>query len=504
MKILGLANVFTQLAAQTPERLFAQTDEGPLLFQELSAAADAVALRLEACGVKRGDRVVVMMTNSTALLATIYGLMRAGFVWVPANPQLVGNHLAHIIDTTMPRLILCDVEFEPVLRELPSTQRIDIEVVRDKSLPTSNGASYTCAVPQPSDLAAIMFTSGTTGPAKGVMVSHLMLELAAKSVVECADLVSGDNLFVWEPFYHIGGAQVVLLPIVQDVVLTITNKFSASQFWPQVAAARCTHIHHLGGVVQILLKQPSTSDDRSHNVRIAWGGGCAPAVWRQFEDRFGVQIRECYGMTECSSLTTCNDLGVVGSVGRPMPWFELELIDEAGRKLGPGEGKGEIIVRSSLPGAITEGYFSNPEATAKALQADGFHTGDLGSWDENGMLFFHGRATDSVRSRGENVSAHEVESIANLHCDVEEAAMVGVPSDIGEQDIQLFVKLRKGARLEPADLWNWMAKQLAPYQRPRFISFIATLPRTPSQRVQKHLIEADPHARWEAASSKLR
>src|SRR5690606_21874409 len=128
-------------------------------------------------------------------------------------------------------------------------------------------------------------------------------------------------LFMWEPFYHIGGAQVILLPILREVRLTIVERFSASRFWQQVAEAGCTHIHHLGGIIQILLKQPEGPFDRAHKVRIAWGGGCAVEAWRPFETRFGVQIRECYGMTECSSLTTFNDEDVVGAVGRPLPWF---------------------------------------------------------------------------------------------------------------------------------------------------------------------------------------
>lgn len=497
MQIQGLANRLQDVGASTPERVFATADGHPLTFSALAAAACGVAERLHRRGLKKGDRVVVMMTNSLASLALIHGLLRAGIVWVPVNPSLVGEALAHVIRTTQPSLLICDAGLEPSLAACADADGIPVQVMSDRGLP-SPGEAKDLAYPGARDLAAIMFTSGTTGPAKGVMVSHMMLELAAEAVSLCANLVPGDNLFMWEPFYHIGGAQVILVPLVRDVRLTIADRFSASRFWQQLSESGCTHIHHLGGIVQILLKQPESPFERGHDVRIAWGGGCATEAWRPFEERFGVEIRECYGMTECSSLTSLNDEGVVGSVGRPMPWFEIDIVDESGRVLKAGEGRGEIVVRTSLPGAITEGYYRNPEATAKALQPDGFHTGDLGSWDENGMLFFHGRMTDSVRCKGENVSAFEVESVAGRHPDVLDAAMVGVPAEIGEHDIQLFIQPRAGTNPDPADIWTWMAGQLAPHQRPRYIALMADFPRTPSQRIQKHLLPKQPDGRWEA------
>ncbi len=240
---------------------------------------------------------------------------------------------------------------------------------------------------------------------------------------------------MWEPFFHIGGAQVLLLPLVRNVTLTISDRFSASRFWDELRQAGSTHIHHLGGIVQILLKQPVSEKDRDHNVRIAWGGGCAIEVWRAFEERFGVQIRECYGMTEASSLTTFNDRGVVGSVGRTVPWFTVKLIDKHGAIVRQGKVKSS----STLPSMAL--FFPAITATPEQLPrhcAPKAFTGDLGSWDEDGNLFFHGRMTDSVRCKGENVSAWEVEHVVADHPDVEDCAMIGVAAEIGEQDIKLL------------------------------------------------------------------
>ncbi|SCZ23105.1 class I adenylate-forming enzyme family protein [Afifella marina] len=499
VRIHGLAKNFNELSNRVPERVFAHTPEGPLTFGELSSRADAMISHLSAQGVRAGDRVIVMMRNSPASLALIFGLMRAGMIWVPTNPALVGDGLAHAIKLVEAAIVVCDPNLVETVEHCGATAEKGILPLAGLP-PAVEAASLQEPVLAPDDLVALMFTSGTTGPSKAVMVTHAMLELSAQAAAFCAGLRPGDNLYVWEPFYHIGGAQVIALPLLHDVVLTLRDRFSASRFWADVREAGCTHIHHLGGIIQILLKQPPSPLDRDHDVRIAWGGGCPADVWKAFEDRFGVEIRECYGMTESSSLTTCNTEGAVGSVGRPLPWFTVTVKDEAGKVLGAGEGRGEIIVNTSLPAAIFPGYYRNPEATAKALRDDGFHTGDLGSWNEDGLLFFHGRMGDSIRCRGENVSSHEVESVALRHPDVEECAMVGVPAEVGEYDIQLFIVRRKGSELKPDTLHDWLAGRLAPYQRPRYIAFVEEFPKTPSQRIQKHRLPQAPEGRWDSAT----
>lgn len=498
MHIHGLVRSFLDRAQNSAQNTYATLNGQLCNFGDLYRASEAIGQVLADAGVQAGDRVVVMMPNSPYSLALVFALLRRGLVWVPVNPALIGNALDNVFQTTQPKLAFCEENIVETVRQSAELTGTAIELVTDIRFPQYKGNAPVVDLPQPQDLAAIMFTSGTTGPAKGVMVTHMMLELACHSVALCTDLKPGDKFFMWEPFYHIGGAQVILLPLFHDITLSMTERFSASQFWKQVSETECTHIHHLGGIIQILLKQPESQYDKNHKVRVAWGGGCAPSVWRAFEERFGVQIRECYGMTECSSLTTYNDENVVGSVGRPLPYFDVRLVDENGKVLAPGEGKGEIVVTTTLPGAITAGYYRNPEATAKAVRPDGFYTGDLGSWDEDGHLFFHGRTGDSIRCKGENVSAYEVESVANRHPDVEESALVGVKAEIGEYDIHLFIEPRAGAQPNPLEIWEWLSRRLAPFQRPRYISFVEHFPRTPSQRIQKHLLDTRPETRWEA------
>lgn len=496
MQLRNFSQAFLEIADQHPNRVFAETPDGPLTFAMLSAQADAMAAMLAAEGLRPGAHVMVMMANSPVSLALVQGILRAGFIWVPTNPALVSEGLAHAIRLVEADAIFCDADILPVIEACGARPALGAFVL--DSIPDAVQSPVQRAIPTPDDLAALMFTSGTTGPSKAVMVTHKMLELAGHAVIHCTDLAPGDRFYMWEPFYHIGGAQLLILPFLAEVTLVLRPRFSASRFWQEVSECGATHIHHLGGIVQILLKQPPGPFDRNHRVRIAWGGGCAPDVWREFENRFGLELRECYGMTEASSITTCNRERVVGAVGRPLPWFDVQLKDEAGRVLGAEDGRGEIVVTSDVPGAIFTGYYRNPKATAEALRSDGFHTGDAGSWNAEGMLVFHGRLGDSVRSRGENVSAYEVESVANRHPDVDESAMIGVAAEIGEQDILLFVRPRAGAAPDPAALWDWMAPKLAPYQRPRFIALIDEFPKTPSQRIQKHRLPKEPHNRWKA------
>ena len=181
--------------------------------------------------------------------------------------------------------------------------------------------SWSEAGPQADETFAVMYTSGTTGRPKGVLVSHRMLRLSGEAVALVSAARAGDVMFMWEPLYHIGGAQMIVLPLIRDVTLALVEHFSASRFWEQVRAYEASHIHFLGGILQILLKQPPSALDRTHGARVAWGGGCPREIWLPFEQRFGMRIRECYGMTECSSITTYNDEARSARSASPLPWF---------------------------------------------------------------------------------------------------------------------------------------------------------------------------------------
>jgi len=499
----GFVSLLTTRAATEPERIYARFCGEPVTYAEIERRSAAFAAHLRTRGIVAGDRVAVMMRNSIATIAVVFGLARAGVAWVPVNAQQRGEGLRYLLTHSQPRLVVADAELAPQIAEAMG-QGADLPLLAhapggELDAILAGRELFSEPAPSPDAVFAIMYTSGTTGRPKGVIVSHRMLRLAAESVALLSDAKPDDVFFVWEPLYHIGGAQLLPLPMLRGITLAMVERFSASRFWDQVRAEGASHIHYLGGILQILLKQPPVPRDREHGVRIAWGGGCPADIWPAFRDRFGIDIRECYGMTEASSLTTCNVTGVVGSVGTPMPWFTLKLRDSEGRAVATG-ARGEIVIETSIPGAIFPGYLDNPEATAKALRPDGFHTGDLGSFDPQGNLYFHGRMTDSVRCRGENVSAWEVEHVAAEHEAIEDCAMIGVAADVGEQDIKLFVKPRDGVVIDPQALSGWLGQRLAPYQNPRYIAVVDEFERTASQRIMKHKLSPRLDDCWDRAA----
>jgi crotonobetaine/carnitine-CoA ligase len=497
----GFAPLFERLAAATPERVFARIGERTLTFGVLDQRSAVLACWLRHNGVHPGDRVALMLRNGETALAAMLAIARTGAVWVPVNTQAVGDNLAYVLEHSGPHIVIAEPDLMQVIAtcgaDLRSAMTIEAGALPlGEQSPTSGFAAASVAVDAPF---AIMYTSGTTGRPKGVLVSHRMLRLAGEAAALVSGARDGDVLYLWEPLFHIGGAQMMVLPLIRSVMLVIAERFSAGRFWLDIKASGATHLHFLGGILQILLKQPPAPLDRAHGVRIAWGGGCPEDVWRQFEERFGVAIRECYGMTECSSFTTANLDGLIGSVGRPLPWFDVAVVNEAGGRVAVGE-RGEMVVRERLPGALTRGYFKEPEATAKALRNGAFYTGDIASADAAGNLHFHGRMTDSVRVWGENVSAAEVEEVARKHPAIEDCVMIGVAADVGEAAIKLFVKPKAGMSLAPHVLSDWLAPRLARYQRPRYITIVEEFERTPSLRIMKHKLSKRTDDAWDATA----
>ncbi len=506
----GFLHLFAEKRRDAPEQVFARFNGAPITFAALGRMADSFAAALRRRGIAGGERVAVMMRNSPATLATVFGLAQAGVVWVPVNVQQRGPGLKYILEHCDPRLIVADADLVATIRDcaadlpgVPVATSGDPAAADRLEAMLEDGSSFDEPLPDAADCFAICYTSGTTGNPKGVMLSHGMLRFAGEAVALVSEARAGDVFLMWEPLYHIGGMQLIVLPLTLGITLAMIDRFSAGRFLAQTREYGATHIHFLGGILQILLKQPPSALDRGHGARIAWGGGCPRDVWRPFEERFGVQIRECYGMTEAASITTFNDSGVVGSVGRPVPWLSVELRDESDRPVATGE-RGEIVVRAHAENALFPGYFRNPEATAKALRGGALYTGDLGVFDAEGNLTFLGRMTDSVRCKGENVSAWEVERVVVTHPAVEDCAMIGVAAEVGEQDIKLFVKPKPGETIDPPALSAWLGERLAPFQNPRYIAVIAEFERTPSQRIMKHKLSRETAGCWDRLAAAKR
>ena len=356
---------------------------------------------------------------------------------------------------------------------------------------------------QPDRLVSVTYTSGTTGPAKGVLLTERMYRAAAESAGLAADVRPGDVLFLWEPLYHIAGVQTVVLCLQRGVPCALVERFSASGFWNQVRRYGATQIHYLGDVVGLLMKQPQRPDDWDNPARVAWGAAAPPELWPRFEQRFGVRIQECYGLTEGSSFTTINRDGRVGSVGKPVDHFEVRIVADDGTPLPHGR-VGEIVQRAREPGLVMKGYLNDPDGTREALCGGWLHTGDLGYCDSDGFFYYTGRKSDSIRSRGERISAWEVERVVNACPGVEESAVIGVPSQLGESDIKVLVRPEAERSLDPLELIRWCDWRLAYFQVPRYVAIVDSFPRTPSERIRKEELSRSADDCWDLARSGYR
>ena len=503
----GFLQLFASAVRSEPRRLFARFEGAPISFATLDRQSSTLAAALRRRRIVGGERVAVMLRNSPATLATILGLAKAGIVFVPVNARALGEGLRYVLEHCSPSLVIAEADLVPTIgacgAELPGVPLLSNGEAEGGELLQSlldEEMRFDEPAPDGDDCLAICYTSGTTGEPKGVMLSHAMLRHAGEAVALVSAARDGDTMLMWEPLYHIGGLQMIVLPLLRKVTLAMVERFSAGGFWQQARSYGASHIHFLGGILQILLKQPPSALDRRHGARIAWGGGCPADIWRPFEERFGVEIRECYGMTEASSITTYNESGPVGSVGKPVPWLQVELRDADDRPVPTGQ-RGEIVVHAEDPSALFAGYFRQPAATQRARRGGSLYTGDLGQFDGDGNLFFLGRLSDSVRCRGENVSAWEVERVAAMHPAVEDSAMIGVAAEVGEQEIKLFLQPKPGATIDPEALSAWLGERLAAYQNPRYIAVVEGFERTPSERIMKHRLSRDIRSCWDRLSA---
>ena len=503
-------------ARQTPDAVFGMHDGQDITFRKLDARVNRLAKGLSKLGLTAGRRVAVVMANHPDHIVTFFALAKLGAVWVPINTNLRGASLEYIIERSAPHGLIVDAEFWPYLKPVPAVNDCRALIVRNSAfaeeLPGAHDFAVLAACNPALDRAvlrsperldevrSIFFTSGTTGPPKGAPLTEKMLTTCAAAAGRAADARPGDVFLLWEPIYHTSGAQMCVLALMKPVRLAIVPRFSASRFWNQIRKYRVSKLHYLGGMLDILLKQSPSPNDRNHRVQIAFGAGCHQGAWQQFEQRFGVKIREVYGMTEASCFTTLNQSGKVGSIGQPYPHFEVRIVDDNGKPVAIGQS-GEITVRGREAGLIVEGYLDDSTGGGCKLRDGWLYTGDLAYCDDDGDYYYRGRKTDSFRRRGENISAWEVERVINAHPAVAESAVVGVQAEIGEQDLMVFIRCATGYDLDPLDVIKWCKPRMPYFQIPRYIKFVDKFEKTPTQRIAKDKLASDGQDCWDFEGS---
>lgn len=517
--------VLEQRAAERPDHPVMHWEGRDYTYAAINREANRVAAGMEERGIAPGARCAVMMQNTPAHVFVWFGTAKCGVVEVPINTAYRGDILAHIVTSARVSAMVLDAEFVPIVAriaercpdlrtfivnggDIDDAQRALPGVVLSlDELASGDGADLPRAV-EATTTACIMFTSGTTGPSKGVVINnHFELSFAVV-FNEIVALSAGDVTYNFLPFFHIAGKFILLGTMLADCRMLLRQRFSAGRFWPDVREHGVTVTVGVGGICHMLWAEPRRPDDADNPLRMIYSVPNPHEVQEAFLERFDLQLTEGYGSTEANIVvyTRPGEETPRGTAGRAAPYYNVMIVDEMDRPVPPGTS-GEIVIRARHPYILMEGYDGLPEATLAAFRNLWFHSGDRGHMDENGFLFFHDRMKDAIRRRGENISSFEVERIVNKHPDVAETAAVAVAADVGEDEVKVVVVRNPGAALSEEALLHHCVAEMPYFMVPRFIEFRADLPRTPTQKVRKVALREDgiTPATWdrEAAGFKV-
>jgi crotonobetaine/carnitine-CoA ligase len=448
---------------------------------------ERAASALRAAGVGPGDRVLVTARNTDQYLLTWLALMEVGAVQVPVNPKSSRVEFAGFVQQAAPRLIVTDEDLVPLVGDVP---RVDVSEIFE-AVPDGRGPANV----DERDVAVMIPTSGTTGRSKLVMQTHLAYVMAGEGFPYWLQLTSDDRLMTSLPLFHINApAYSTLGSVAARGSLVLLPAFSASDF---IAAARryeATEFNAIGAMLEILMRQPPRADDADNPIRLSYTGP-SPDRERQLEieERFGFEIVCGYALSETPyGLVWRHGSRPFGSLGSARQHPDLGHVNDA-RVIGDAGpvaagDVGELELRNP---AIMRGYYEMPDETAEVLVDGWLRTGDLVRDNGDETFTFVGRRKEVIRRRGENLSPAEVEAALERHPDVAEAAVIGVPSELSEQDVKAFVTPAPGQAVDVADLHAFAGRHLARFKVPRYFEIVDELPHTPTGRLAKHRLNVE-------------
>ena len=512
---MTLGELVDQAVARDPQKVHLYFQQDQVTYEGLRDMSLRAASMFAGLGVGHGDRVALFLPNGREFLFSWMGLSRLGAIGVPINTAFKAEETGYILNNA----------------------EVSVLVAHHTLLEVANGASQTCpslrhslvvgdgadaypgwkgfgqmlnetpaaSLPSqgkvtPQDVSMLVYTSGTTGNPKGVMMTHEMYVAAGQGFATWTGAAPEDRFFTCLPYFHANAQYYSTMgSLASGASLVLEDRFSASRFWEQVRESGATVVNFIGMMMPVLLKQPPGERDRDNTVRLFYGSPAMdPATLEEFEDRFGAEVIIGFALTECcyGTVEPRGQPHLGGSSGRPRwhpdPQFqnELAIMDGWGNPVPSGK-VGEITLKNP---AVTPGYWRDPERTAEAIKDGRLHTGDLGWLDQDGYLYFVDRKKDVVRRRGENISSQEVEAVIKKHSKVMDCAVIAVPSELGEEEVKAYVVPRVSTQeagdatqgdLTPEEVVYWCADHLAIFKVPRYIEIRDDLPRTPSLRVRK-------------------
>ena len=520
-----IGEVLDRVTDADPDRTFVEIGGASYSYREVRDGVLRTASMFRGMGVGHGDRVCLFMPNAIEYLYCWFGLSELGAISVPINTAYRRDETAYILNNAEAVALITDpslaevagaaADLAPSIRHRilrgdestlsPSPSTGEGRGGGEKAAWTSFSEAFDRAEPladrpevSPDDVSMLVYTSGTTGNPKGVMVTHRMYAAAGQGFRQWTQATSDDRFFTCLPFYHANIQYYSTMgALASGATLVIVDRFSASRFWGQVREARATVVNFIGMMMPVLAKNEPQPDDADNTVRLFYGSPSFPPEFlEEFQERFATDIIVGFGMTETcyGTIEAIHEDRRSGSSGRarqhPDTRFEntIRIADaETGIHVGPNT-VGEITIKNP---AVMPGYWRNEEQNRETLRDGWLYTGDLGWLDDDGFLYFVDRKKDIIRRRGENISSQEVENVIKANPNVLDCAVVAVPSELGEDEVKAYVTPREGATVDPEQVVYWCAEHLAYFKVPRYWEVRDELPRTPSLRVRKDVLRQE-------------
>jgi crotonobetaine/carnitine-CoA ligase len=495
--------IVRERAETTPDNVYLQDFEGAYSYKSVHEHGCRWSRAFRSLGVGNGDRVLVMLPVGVQAVYAWLGLGWCGAVETPLNYEYKGRMLDYVIRDSGASLLIVHAQYlsqvatateglkllsSIVVIGTPDEAMLDAPA-RILPLDTFLSGGDMTAMPEEvlheSDLCTIMYTSGTTGPSKGVMVPWAQVEATSRWTIPIEDLGPSDAYYSPYPLFHIAGKLSIYTMAMVGGRAVLRERFSTEKFWDEVRQYNCTVVILLGAVANFLYRQPEQANDRSNPLSKVLMVPLIPEV-EKFKSRFNLNVCTCWNMTETSSpiISPGWELPNASSCGRPREGIQCRLVDEHDNPVALGQ-EGELVVRANDPWTMMIGYLGKPDKTVEATRNQWLHTGDVFKQDEAGNLYFVDRKKDMIRRRGENISSVEVEIEVSTFPGVLECAAVGVPSEWGEEDVMVCVVTKPNHKVDTAHLHTYLRDRLPRFMVPRYIRLIDSMPKTPTQKIRK-------------------
>jgi carnitine-CoA ligase len=471
--------------AKNPQKNLLEFHSRALTYEKVDSLSDSFAKYLQDSGIEKGDRVAIKLENSPEFVLAWLGIAKLGAILVPINFQYKEVETNQILDHCSPRIILTSKGLFPPSNFGSKVIFIDEDAIKGM---TSGRRAYEKQSLDPSDPLVIIYTSGTTGRPKGVVQSHRTYVLTGLAFPYWLGLSSEDRLLTCLPLSHINAQAYSTMGCIGiGATLILHEKFSLSSFWDQASETRATEFNSIGAMLVLMYKH-SLKPRRDHSIQIVYSAPALPEEIRaELERRFNLKVVFGYGLSESTFgfIEPIGGLKKPSSMGkiRSYPGFPNKaiIIDEQDREVQTG-ATGQILLQNA---AIMNGYYRDEERTSEVLRNGFLHTGDLGFVDSDGFYFFVDRGSDRIRRKGENVSSSEIEAVILSHPEVTECAVIGVPSELSDDELVAFVVRKMYSKITQTEIQQWCESRLAGFKVPSRILFEESLPKGATFRTNK-------------------